>query len=120
MAAIKTKINIFLVLLVYWVVSFSVLLADDRCPGADSSPPPVLKADIPKISDALDSLQKVLGVPIWEDSDDYRQSLRNIFATFSQKNHLGDVEQRARGEDLLAGLFFRFGSPLSHQQGGRF
>ena len=88
MAAIKTKINIFLVLLVYWVVSFSVLLADDRCPGADSSPPPVLKADIPKISDALDSLQKVLGVPIWEDSDDYRQSLRNIFDTIPQKTKL--------------------------------
>src|SRR3990167_8028141 len=88
MAAIKTKINIFLVLLVYWVVSFSVLLADDRCPGAYSSPPPVLKADIPKISDALDSLQKVLGVPIWEAADDYPERLRNIFGTIPQKTKL--------------------------------
>ncbi|MBI2338855.1 MAG: hypothetical protein HYU99_00605 [Deltaproteobacteria bacterium] len=77
-----------LLLFICFVVFPSVLLADDRCPGADSPPPPVLKADLPKISAALDSLQKLLDLPIWEDSDDSRQSLRNIFDTVPQKTKL--------------------------------
>lgn len=84
----KNKITVFLLLLTCFVVSPSVILADDRCPGADSPPPPVLKADLPKISAALDSLQKILDLAVWEDSDDTRQSLRNIFDTIPQKTKL--------------------------------
>ncbi|MDO8643806.1 MAG: hypothetical protein Q7S00_02420, partial [bacterium] len=53
--------------------------ADVKCPGGDSPPTPVLKANLNQLTSALENLVDLKGRKIWETTEESKEALRAIF-----------------------------------------
>lgn len=67
---------------------FSALSAEHACPGGDYPPPPVLKADLPKLTAALEQVTDIQGRPVWKSTPEAQADLREIFESVPQKTKL--------------------------------
>lgn len=80
---------------------------DPRCPGADDSPPPILRADLPKLISLLEQMKNSRGTVFWKTTDETRESLHEIFESIPPKTKLEQffqllfLIQRSVGEEAL-------------------
>jgi len=62
--------------------------SDDKCPGANEAPPPVLKVDLPKLIIALEGIRTHDGKQIYKNSPENETQLKKIFESTPPKTKL--------------------------------
>jgi len=104
---LKRKVCFFLLWGLFFLLSQVSLAEDSRCPGADDPPPPILKADLPKLTSLLEQLKDSKGRIFWKTTIETQESLQEIFESVPAKTKLEQffqllyLLQEAIGNDAL-------------------
>jgi len=84
----KKYLIVLLIILGFGGLSLPAGAADPKCPGSDEPPPPVLKADVPKLLAALENLKDTHGRTVWKTNDETKATLKEIFEPTTPRTKL--------------------------------
>lgn len=84
---------VFTLILLLGIFTFNTSLKaakidDEKCPGANAPPPPVLKVDLPTLIVALENIRTSEGKTIYKNSPENEAVLRKIFESTPAKTKL--------------------------------
>lgn len=85
----KLKRKVCFLSLLSGIFLFQTTFAENpQCPGADDPPPPILKADLPKLTSLLEQLKDSKGRVFWKTTVETKDSLQEIFESVPAKTKL--------------------------------
>ncbi len=84
----KRRKACFLVLLALLLSPGRILAKDNRCPGVDDPPPPILTIDREGLIRSLESLKDEEGRAVWKTTDETIQAIDDIFESTPRKTKL--------------------------------
>src|SRR5262245_52103823 len=58
---------------------------NQKCPGSDTPPPPLLKVDMAQLTSALELLKDTRGRNVWKSTDENKKALQGIFENTKTK-----------------------------------